>query len=59
MLLTGLKDHMNESAPDELIDMEYEFTKTVYSSMGCGDNLKISRDESNHDFESQLGWLFE
>ena len=56
VVLTGLKNQMLEPASDELIKTEMEFPRSVYTSHGSGENIRIL--SWNQDLMSGISWCF-
>ena len=56
VVLTDLKNQMLEPASDELIKTEMEFPRSVYTSHGAGENLRML--SGNQDMMSGISWCF-
>jgi hypothetical protein len=57
VLMSDIKDQMMESAPDELINRELAFPRSVYSYKNVSNNLRIL--SSSENLGSLVEWCFE
>ena len=59
LLFAGVKDNMKEPAPASLINREFEFPRSVYSSKNVSGNLKILETITGEERDELIEWWIE